>query len=103
MVTLRRAKVCLLQTRDLTALDFWFLVCILFVASALCEYAILLGIKFGKQNNGKGERHDKMALADAKCRMIDRHALRVFIALHGAVVGFYFFVVVNYQTNKVRT
>ena len=88
----------LLQTRDLTALDIWFLICIFFVSSALCEYAILLGIKFGRQNNGKGERYDKMA--DAKCRMIDRHALRVFIALHGAIVGVYFFVVYNYQSKN---
>ena len=66
-----------------------------FVAMALFEYAILLAIKFRKQNkvNGtkKGEKYDEMA--EATCHMIDRHALRVFMALHGAIVGIYFCVV----------
>ena len=37
------------QTRYLTALDIWLLLCMLFVAMATFEYATLLGIKFGKQ------------------------------------------------------
>ena len=91
-----------LQTRDVTAMDFWFLICIIFVAMALFEYAILLAIKFGKQNkvnaNRKGEKKDKMA--EAKCCMIDRHALRVFAALYGAIVGIYFFVVYNHESQN---
>ena len=48
----------------MTALDIWFLICIGFVAMALFEYAILLGIKYGKHNkansNQNGEKFDKI-------------------------------------------
>ena len=78
----------------MTALDIWFLICIGFVAMALFEYAILLGIKYGKHNkannNQNGEKFDK--IAEARCRLIDYHAMRVFIALHVVLVGIYFFV-----------
>ena len=79
-------------------MDYWFLLCIGFVALALFEYAILLKIRYGKQSkvrsNVKGEKMEK--IAEAKCSKIDGHAMRVFVAIHGVLVSIYFFVVYNY-------
>ena len=68
----------------MTALDVWLLLCMLFVASALFEYAILLAIRYGKQNkvSAKIVGKEEDAAAIEKCRKIDLHALRVFIVLH---------------------
>ena len=87
------------QTSDLTMLDIWLLLCVIFVALALFEYAILLAIRFGKQNI---KIHDNMTGNDelnavAKCRKIDRHALRVFLALHAVTVCTYFSIIYAYR------
>ena len=84
------------QTRDLTSMDIWLLICMLFVALALFEYAIMLTIRFGKQDknrsaNKKGTKED--IIAEMMCRRIDRFALRVFLAAHVATVSTYFYVV----------
>ena len=85
------------QTRDLTAMDYWFLLCIGFVALALFEFALLLRIRFGKSSkvNGNQKEDNFEKIAEAKCYKIDRHAMRVFIAVHGVLVSIYFFVVYN--------
>ena len=49
MIFLKYSPKYKFQTRYLTALDIWLLLCMLFVAMATFEYATLLGIKFGKQ------------------------------------------------------
>ena len=64
----------------------------MFVAMAMFEYAILLAIKFGKQNKISAEKNlkeDKMAAE--KCRRIDLYALRTFIGVHVLTVGTYFY------------
>ena len=63
----------------------------LFVAMAMLEYAILLAIKFGKQNritadNNSGEEKKKQE----KCRMIDLYALRAFLGAHAMTICTYF-------------
>ena len=77
-------------------MDIWLLICMLFVALALFEYAIMLTIRFGKQDknrsaNKKGTKED--IIAEMMCRRIDRYALRVFLAAHVATVGMYFYIV----------
>ena len=65
-------------------MDVWLLLCMLFVASALFEYAILLAIRYGKQNkvSAKIMGKEEEAAAIQKCLKLDRYALRVFITLH---------------------
>ena len=68
--------------------------CMLMVAMALFEYAILLAIRFGKLTNRKGE-HD--ALVEERCRKIDRHALRMFLAISAIKMGIYFFTIYSFR------
>ena len=62
--------------------------CIIFVASALFEYAVLVTIRFGKQNKVNDSMiglHDETE-AVGRCRKIDRYALRAFIVLFALVI-----------------
>ena len=73
-------------------MDIWFKICMLYVAMAMFEYAILLTIKFGKQNKISAEKdigEEKKAVE--KCRKMDLYALRVFIACYSLTVGTYFY------------
>ena len=72
-------------------MDVWMLLCILFVASALFEYAILLALRFGKQNkiSAKTMGSEDEATAIEKCRRLDLYALRVFLVLYAVKVCAY--------------
>ena len=73
-------------------MDAWFLICMLFVAMAMFEYAILLAIKFGKQNriaDNKSAAEEKRR--QEKCRMIDLYVLRAFIGAYALTICTYFF------------
>ena len=64
----------------------------MFVAMAMFEYAILLVIKFGKQNKisaDKDPREEKKAAE--KCRKIDLYVLRAFVGVHALTVFTYFY------------
>ena len=53
------------ETTSITAMDIWFKICMLHVAMAMFEYAILLTIKFGKQNKisaGRNVEEEKKAV-----------------------------------------
>ena len=80
----------------MTALDVWMLSCVMHLVLSIFEYALLLGIRYGKQfkinTNKKGSRNDK---TERMCLTIDRYALRVFVALQLLTVGTYFY---NYYT-----
>ena len=76
----------------MTALDAWFLICMLFVAMAMFEYAILLSIKFGKQNRISAEKSPGEEKKEQEtCRIIDLYALRAFIGAHALTICTYFF------------
>ena len=80
------------QTTRITALDTWLLICMIFVALAMFEYAILLAIKFGKQNKISSEKDpDDERKAAEKCRKIDLYVLRAFIGAHTVAVCTYFY------------
>ena len=68
------------------------LTCIIFVASALFEDAILVTIRVGKQNKVHGSTIgiDDEATVVGRCRKIDLYAMRVFLVLHAAVICAYF-------------
>ena len=75
-------------------MDYWLLLCQMFVALATFEYAILLGIKFGRQDKvGVEEKNRYQNMADEKCRKIDRFSLRMFFGIHTLTVAVYFFVI----------
>ena len=85
--------ICLLQTRNMTALDTWILMCTSFVALATLEYATVVAIKFCKrdtiQNNGCNKQLNKM------CRKIDHLALAVFMVAFLLSVSVYILVVIK--------
>ena len=64
----------------------------MFVALATFEYAILLGVRFGKGRNissmGCEEENN-----EKKCNLVDRICLEVFMAIYTLVVVAYFIVV----------
>ena len=70
-------------------MDVWLLLCILFVALATFEYAILLSIRFGKgkKRNEKGSREDKQE----KCYKVDKMSLRMFVGIYILTVATYFY------------
>ena len=64
----------------MTALDLWLLICLLFVALAMFEYAVMLGAGFRKELQ----------------RKIDRLALVMFMALYALTILIYsLFIVIN--------
>ena len=77
----------------MTAMDFWLLLCQLFVALATLEYAVLLAMKFGRQNLVGNKNHHHQSAADEKCRRLDRYSLRLFFAIHSLSVAIYFLVI----------
>jgi hypothetical protein len=66
-----------LQLARLTALDIWLLSCMGFVAAALLEYAVLLNIKYGRDEKNKRRGITKREV-DKKCKKLDRMALILF-------------------------
>ena len=76
-------------------MDMWLLLCMLFVALALFEYAIMLTIRFGKQDKNRSANKNGTIddfVAEMKCRKIDRWALRAFLAAHVVTMGTYFYI-----------
>ena len=77
----------------MTAMDFWFLLCMMFVALAMFEYAILLAIKYGKQNKKfVDNRQVSDEWAVIKCHKIDFYALRIFTVVYALAGGTYFLI-----------
>ena len=66
----------------MTALDLWLLLCLLFVASAMFEYAVMLGSGFRKQLQ----------------RRIDRCALATFLVAYVMTVSIYCLRIYAYRT-----
>ena len=81
----------------MTALDKWFLICIIFVAMAMFEYATLMSINFGKLRIYKGVNPKKEKI-EGKCRKIDYYALRAFVSVHVLTMGTYFYFTWAQQT-----
>ena len=85
---------CPLQTRNMTALDTWILMCTSFVALATLEYATVVAIKFCKrdpkvQNDGCNKQLNKI------CKKMDHLALAVFMVAFFLSVSVYILVVIK--------
>ena len=64
----------------------------IFVALAMFEYAILLVIKFGKQNKISAEKDpNEERKATEKCRRIDLYILRAFLGAYILTICTYFY------------
>ena len=76
----------------MTAMDFWLLLCMLFVQLAMFEYAIQLLIKFGrgKKIQPAYEEGDGTTKEDQICHKIDRYALILFPIMYGLATTAYF-------------
>ena len=75
----------------MTALDVWLFLCMNVVAFALFEYAMLLAIRFGKQNEIRrsisGDKDEPVVVG--KCLKIDHYALRGFLVYYAVLLGAY--------------
>ena len=70
--------------------------CVMFLILAIFEYALLLGVRFGKQFKINADKKGgKNIKAERLCLIVDRYALRVFVSLQLLTVGTYFY---NYYT-----
>ena len=65
-------------------MDIWLLLCMLFVALTILEYAVMLAIRFGKQKRDARENQED------KCNYIDRLALWIVMGIYILTVGAYF-------------
>ena len=77
------------QTRTMTFMDIWLLLCMGIVLLAVAEYAMLLGMSMGKKGKTYTDRHDL-------ARKIDSWAMKIFIGLYFLTVGTYFYSVYSY-------
>ena len=75
-------------------MDAWLLLCMIFVALALFEYAVQLAIRYrGMREKSKKPLDDIEKESKEICRKIDRWALRIFVGLDVLVVASYFYFV----------
>ena len=83
----------MLQTRSMTGMDVWMIICMIFVALAKFEYAVQLKNIFGTADKigNANEKGDKTKTAE-KSRKIDRYALVViFPAYILTAVGYFYY------------
>ena len=73
-------------------MDIWLLKCMMFVALATFEYAVLLGIRFGKHEHLSLMGNDTNYKA-RKCNRADKTCLLLFLGLYSLAVVAYFEVV----------
>ena len=78
-------------------MDIWLLLCMAFVFLALAEYAVILGIRFGRKKNKIHDKEkDHEEAIKQRCSMIDSWALKIFIGLDILAVVIYFYCVYTY-------
>ena len=78
-------------------MDIWLLLCMAFVFLALAEYAVILGIRFGRKKNKIHDReNDNDEAMKQRCSVIDSWALKIFIGLDILAVFTYFSCVYTY-------
>ena len=75
-------------------MDIWLLLSMMFVASAIFEYAVLLAINFGKNGKISGENNAQKN-EEQKCCKVDRISLKMFIGTYIFAAVTYFFVFIN--------
>ena len=71
-------------------MDVWLLMCMLFVALATFEYAILLAMRFGNHLISASEKSKD---AFRRCVKIDRLSLKIFFLAYLISIGAYFYYV----------
>ena len=80
------------QTRYVTAMDAWLLTCMVFVALATFEYAILLAMRFGTHFKiNPSEKIKDEFKTTRKCVKIDRLSLKMFFLAYLLAVSTYFY------------
>ena len=72
-------------------MDIWLLLCMLFVALTIFEYAVMLGIRFGKQRKSDKANQEEI------CNKMDRVALRIVMGMYVLAVGSYFYTVATHS------
>ena len=81
------------QTRDMTAMDCWMFICMIYVALAKFEYAVQLKIRFGKLFQfSKADADKNKNELEKRCQMIDHYALITFLGAYILTAGTYFYI-----------
>ena len=80
------------QAREITAMDTWLLISMIFVAMATFEYAVLLALRFGrgKKINPMGDEFENK---EERCYRVDRISFILFMVVYILIVVVYFIVV----------
>lgn len=80
------------QAREITAMDTWLLISMIFVAMATFEYAVLLALRFGrgKKINSMGDEFENK---EERCYKVDRISFILFMVVYILIVVVYFIVV----------
>ena len=73
-------------------MDLWLLLCMMFVALATFEYAVMLAIRFGKRKKIHTVG-DVVQKKEDKCYKMDRISLKIFLGIYILAVGSYFYTV----------
>ena len=76
----------------MTCIDAWLLLCMAIVFLAVSEYALILGIWYGKRNEAEKMKKERFERAEK----IDSWAFKIFIGLYILVVVTYFYGVNSY-------
>ena len=78
----------------MTAMDVWLLMCMLFVALATFEYAILLAMRFGSHFRiNTSEKSKDEFMISRRCVKIDRLSLKIFFLAYCISLGTYLYYV----------
>ena len=77
-------------------MDIWLLLCMLFVAFAIFEYAVMLAIRFGKQKRNLIEKGDEETQEEL-CNKVDRISLWLFMGIYVFSVGSYFYTMATHS------
>ena len=72
-------------------MDIWLLLCMLFVALTIFEYAVMLGIRFGKQKKSDKANQEEI------CNKMDRISLWLLMGMYVLAVGFYFYTMATHS------
>ena len=81
-------------------MDIWLLKCMMFVAVATFEYAVLLGSRFGEQKHLSLMGYDANYKA-TKCNRVDKTCLLLFLGFYALAVVAYFVVVTQWNHHKM--
>ena len=86
-------KYSIFQTREMTAMDTWMLICMIFVGLAKFEYAMQLKIQFGDSSKIRdASAKENKIKPEKRCQRIDRYSFVTFLLAYMLIIGVYVYI-----------